>query len=161
LTVLDSKTAQAAAHRLLVSGMPEHGTPDATAAGAEYVFAHLFRNLSQWIGTAGCHALFTRAIVLSVPRHPVLTGVRHHQQGAPHLDRLTENAREYGSQATAEGAIAMLATIITMLTGLIGEDIAMSLLEEVPTRTSEITTATASDNAPGLTPRTDQGEVAS
>jgi hypothetical protein len=161
LTISDSPTARAVAHRLLAHGIPEHGTPDATAAGAEYVLGHIFRNLSQWIGTAGCHALFASAIARSAPHHPVLTGVRYQQLSAPHLDRLTENAREYGSQATAEGAMAMLAMIITMLTGLIGEDIAMSLLEEVPTRTPEITPATASDTAPGLTPRRGHGEVVS
>jgi hypothetical protein len=125
----------------------------------------LFRNLSQWIGVTGCHTLFARAITLSAPHHPVLTDVRHQLEVVPHLKHLGENAREYGSQATADAVTTVLATIITMLTGLIGEDIAMSLLDEVPTRTPEIALAPApeiaSDTARSLPPRTDDREAAS
>lgn len=130
LTVSDSPTATAAARRLLSRGIPEHSSPEVVAAGAEQVFAQLFRNLSQWVGTAGCQALFARALVVSAPSRPVLTGVLYRPQTVPHLDRLADNAREFGSQATAEGAATVLASIITTLAGLIGEDIAMTLLEE-------------------------------
>lgn len=159
-------TAQQTAHRLLACGIPEHGTPDAAAAaaGAEYVLAHVFRSLSQWVGTAGCHALFARAITLSARDRPVLTGVRY-LQAAPHMDHFADNARMYGSQAIAEATTAVLASIITMLAGFIGEDIAMSLLEEVPPRTAASDPETASDavryTAHGTAPHAGHGEAAS
>lgn len=135
------------------------------AAGAEHVFSHLFGNLAQWVGTAGCGALFSRAIALAVPQHPVLRGVRF-RQAAPHLDCLADNAREYGNEATVEAATAALISIITMLNGLIGEDIAMSLLEELPLNTPEITPLTTLGTAPRLAAdaaprRPGRGEVAS
>lgn len=156
MTSSDSPTARATAHLLLAREIPEHGAPDAVAAGAEHVFSHLFCNLAQWVGTAGCGALFRRAVALAVPQHPVLRGVRF-RQAAPHLDGLADNAREYGSQATVEAATAALISIITMLNGLIGEDIAMSLMKELPLGTLEITPVTT----PGTVPALRRGEAAS
>lgn len=124
------------------------------------MFAHLFRNLSQWVGTAGCGALFSRAIALAAPQHPVLTGVRH-RQVAPHLYLLADNAREYGTQATADAATTVLSSIVTILNGLIGEDITMSLLEDVPLRTHDTAPATDSETSPSLATRTDHGDVTS
>lgn len=130
MTVLDSPTATAAARRLLSGAIPEQCSPDAVAADMDQVFAHLFHTLSQWVGTAGCQALFARALVLSAPNRPVLTGVLYRPHTVPHLDRLADNAREFGAEATAEAATTVLTSIITMLSGLIGEDLAMTLLEE-------------------------------
>ncbi len=126
--------AQSTAERLFASGLPPRPTPEAAATGAEQVFADLFRNLSQWVGAAGCLALFNRALVLSTARHVVFQGVRYRPQGEmPHLERFAENARECGGEATVEGVTAVLTSIITMLSGLIGdEDITMSLLEDKP-----------------------------
>lgn len=166
MTQSDSPTARATAHRLLAPGMPNNGTPDAVAGAVERVLAQLFRSLSQWIGTVGCNALFARALVLSAPHHPVLRGVKYHvHHGTPQLECLAENAHEYGSHATAEGATTILASIITMLNGLIGEDIAMSILDEVPTRTPEPPPAAMSGTSTGraskTATRTGEGEAAS
>lgn len=125
-------SARATAERLLANQVPSPPTPESAISGAERVFAHLFRNLSQWVGAAGCQALFSRALLLSVDDHAVWEGVRYRAQGGtPHFDRLAENARTLGVAATVEGVTVVLTSIITMLTGLIGdEDIAMSLLED-------------------------------
>lgn len=146
----------ATARRLASQGIPEHGTPDAIAAGAEHVLAQLFHSLSTWVGATGCNALFARALVLSAPHHPVLKGVRYRlHNGKRQFECLAENAREYGSHATAEAVTTVLASIITMLSGLIGEDIAMSILEEgpAPSRTSEIPSATGSGTTAKTAPR--------
>lgn len=141
--------------------MPERGTPDAVATGAERAFAHLFRSLSQWVGTVGCNALFARALALSTPQHPVLRGVRFQLQNeVPQLECLAENAREYGSQATTEGATTVLASIITMLGGLIGEDITMRILEESP-RASETPSAPSVAAPTSKRTTTSEGEMAS
>ncbi len=141
--------------------MPEGGSTDAIAAGAEHVLADVFRSLSDWFGAAGCEALFARAIVLSSRSHPVLMGVRNRLHDVPQLDRFAENAREYGSQATAEAATTVLASIITTLAGLIGEDITMRLLEEVPHRTLGTAPVIASGIAPDPAAPVSQGEAAS
>jgi hypothetical protein len=126
--------AREIAERLVASTLPARSTPEAAAAGAEELFARLFHNLSQWVGSAGCQALFSRAFVLCAATHPVCAGVRYRTQGAtPHLDRLAENARVCGGSATVEGITEVLTSIVTMLTGLIGDgEIAMGLLEGGP-----------------------------
>ena len=154
MALSDPLDALTTARHLVDVAMPEHDSPDAAAAGAEHALAQLFRNLSQWIGAVGCNALFARALMLSTPHHPVLRGVRFQMHdGTPQLERLAENAREFGSQVTAEGVTAVLASIITMLSGLIGEDITMSILEEVPSRTPETSPATISGSSTGSTPK--------
>jgi hypothetical protein len=155
-TMSGSPAARSVARRLLARGMPKDGPPEAVAAAADYVFAHMIRTLSEWVGVAGCSALFARAIVLSEAYHPVLTGVTL-GQSAPYLTHLGETAREYGSQATSDAAVDVLASVITMLSGLIGEDITMSLLEDVPPlvpenvhlNTSPPTSASVPHSAPG------------
>jgi hypothetical protein len=46
-------SARAVAHRLLARGVPKHGTPEAVAAGVEFVFAHMCTNLAEWVGPVG------------------------------------------------------------------------------------------------------------
>jgi hypothetical protein len=73
-------------------------------------------------------------------------------QSAPYLDHLAEIAREYGGQAMAEAATTVLASVITMLNGLIGEDLAMSILEVVPAIEPNASTADAADAADASPP---------
>lgn len=126
--------ARETAERLVAHGLPAQPTPEAAAAGAEEVIAHLYRNLSQWVGSAGCQALFSRALVLCTVAHPVCEGVRYRPQGPfPHLERLAANAQSCGGDATVAGITAVVSSIVSMLTGLIGdEDIVKSLLENGP-----------------------------
>lgn len=126
--------ARAIAERLVARVLPARSTPEEAAAGAEELFTRLFHNLSQWVGSAGCQALFSRAFVLCAATHPVCAGVRYRTQGAtPRLDRLPENALVCGSSDTIEGVTEVVTSIVTMLTGLIGDaDIAMGLLDDRP-----------------------------
>lgn len=146
VTESEQPTARSIAQRLLVRGISERTTSDAVAAGVDDLFAQLYISLSQWVGSAGCRALFARAIILCAPDHPVLRGVRL-GHSAPYLPNLGDNARDYGGDATADASEAVLASIITMLNGLIGEDIATNLLEEAVTSAPGSSAETASNTA--------------
>ncbi|MEO6865794.1 MAG: hypothetical protein ABI229_10110 [Gemmatimonadaceae bacterium] len=149
MSLSDSSAALATARRLLSLESPEQGIPDTASTAVEHVFAQLFSSLSQWVGIVGCNALFARALALSAPHHPVLRGVCFQlHDGTPQLECLAENAREYGSQATTEAATTVLASVITMLSGLIGEDLAMSILEVVPPGTSKNPQAATAGTSP-------------
>lgn len=124
-------TARATALRILAFESHEHGTSDEVAAQVEHVLARVDRALSEWVGQAGSHALFGRAITLATPEHPVLVGVLHRQRTSPHLAQLAENARAQGAEATIAAATTVLASVIATLSGLIGEDVALSLLDNV------------------------------
>lgn len=137
--------------------MPKHGSPGEVAEGVEYVFAHLTRNLSKWVGVAGCHALFARAFILSVQHHPVLAGVSL-GQSPPYLVHLAEGTREYGNQAVSAALTDVLASVITMLSGLIGSDIAASLMEEIPLLAPAEAPVAAQSELPATNPNATQSD---
>ena len=85
-------------------------------------------------GPNGFRVLSGGHFVLCAVTNPVCAGVRYRTQDAtPHLDRLAENARVCGGSATVEGITEVVTSIVTMLTGLIGDgEIAMGLLEGGP-----------------------------
>lgn len=88
----------------------------------------LYRELSRWVGPAGCHALFTRALADSQTLHPLLIGVRLQNQTQPYFDGTTEIIAAYGPAATSEALEAMLVTLVEILGRLIGDDMAMKLI---------------------------------
>ncbi|MEO8945302.1 MAG: hypothetical protein ABI338_02300 [Gemmatimonadaceae bacterium] len=128
---MERATARATALRILAFESHERRTSHEVAAHVERVLAHVYRALSEWVGQAGSHALFVRAITLATPEHPVLVGVLHREGTSPHLAQLAENAGVQGTNATIAAATTVLTTIIATLSGLIGEDIALSLLDNV------------------------------
>ena len=151
----DSPTIRATAARLLASGAPLQGSPADVAVAGEQVLNQIFKSLSRWIGSAGCDALFGRAITVSAPDHPVLTDVRHQLQKAPHLLRLSENASKYGEDATRDAITAIVTSIVAMLAGLIGEDLATSLLEEPSSTFLAPKDDSTSDGSPAALDSTD------
>ena len=62
--------------------------------------------------------------------YPALANVRYSHQSAVCLERLAESARLHGADAAADGVAAVLTVLIELLGRLIGEDIAMRLLEQ-------------------------------
>jgi len=87
-------------------------------------------NLSRWFGIDGTDALFARAVARAQADHPALANVRYSHQSAVCLERLAESARRHGAHAAADGVAAVLTVLIELLGRLIGEDIAMRLLEQ-------------------------------
>ncbi len=88
----------------------------------------LYRELSRWVGTAGCHALFTRALADAQTSHPLLIGLRVQSQTQPYFNGSAEIIDAHGPAATAEALEAMLVTLVEILGRLIGDDMAMKLI---------------------------------
>jgi hypothetical protein len=130
LTPPQSRTAQDLARRILARDAPVHNAPDAVATAAEQVCGRVSANLSRWFGIDGTNALFARALVRAQADHPALANVRYSRQSAVCLERLAENARIHGDDAATEGVAAMLTALIELLGRLIGQDIAMRLVEQ-------------------------------
>jgi hypothetical protein len=105
--------------------------PD-TTFGADRVCRRVSDELCRWIGRDGCHALFTRALATAQTEggHPVLDTVRTSARSVYCLDGLTDSAARHGAAAATEGAAAVLSALIELLGRLIGEDMALSLLEQ-------------------------------
>lgn len=149
LTPPQSRTAEELARRLLARDAPAEDAPDAVAAATDRVFGRVSANLSRWFGIDGTNALFTRALVRAQAGHPALANVRYSGQSAVCLERLAESARSHGADAAADGVAAILTALIELLGRLIGQDIAMRLVEQsVPIDAPDIARATGEENQP-------------
>ncbi len=91
--------------------------------------------LTRWFGLFGYHALLSRALAEAKRSHQALDDIRIRSATDPCLERLPESVERYGTDAVTEGIIAMLMALIDLLSRLIGEDMALKLLDQpVPLR---------------------------
>ncbi|HEX5385926.1 MAG TPA: hypothetical protein VFW66_04430 [Gemmatimonadales bacterium] len=121
-----SPAALAAARRLWASGANDAATPDDVGAVASRIFAQLGRGLARWIGPDGYTALLNRALGLARQEHGALLGLMWRESAAPDF---AAAAQVYGVAAVRAGVVAMLATFIDLLARIIGEDMAVQLVE--------------------------------
>jgi hypothetical protein len=103
-----------------------------TTGAADRVCRRVSDELSRWMGSEGCRALFARALASAQAAggHPVLEMVRISSGSVYCLDGLTEAAARHGPAAASAGAAAVLAALIELLGRLIGDDMALSVLEQ-------------------------------
>ena len=160
-----SPAVDAVARRLLAStGRPERGAVrDPGGDGeANLVLAHshaarvtteLAQALARWFGVYGYHALLTRALAEAASKHSSLAGVSVRDPLTPVLDGLDEALATHDPDAVLEGVVAVVAGVIALLARVIGEDMALRLVErsmDGPARND--TSAGGSATAPGGTP---------
>ena len=128
----ESPTVQALARRLLERAgttAAGSGAPDPVAA-AELVTRALAAELSRWFGPYAYHALLMRALARARVDHPVLAAVRVRAQLEPDLDGLADGARTHGADAMTEGVVTVLTTLVQLLGRVIGEDMAVRLVDQ-------------------------------
>jgi hypothetical protein len=106
---------------------PAEGHSAARAAAA--ACDNLYRELSRWVGADGCHALFTRALAQARTEHPALAQIQLHARAEPYVEGVAETIMAYGDRATAEALESMLVRLVELLGRLIGDDMAMKLIE--------------------------------
>jgi hypothetical protein len=124
----DRSSAGQTARRLIHSRAKSAGDGSlarATAASCD----HLYRELSRWVGRDGCHALFTRALAQARAEHPALAQIHLQPRSEPYIDGVAESIMANGDAATAEALESMLARLVELLGRLIGDDMAMKLIE--------------------------------
>jgi hypothetical protein len=122
-------TAQQLTRRLIDRERVAGDAGMSKASAAALAGQELYHALSIWIGSDGCHALFTRARAQAQADHPPLIGLQLRARGEPYIKGVTESVGEYGEAATADAIESMLAGVIELLGRLIGFDIATNLIE--------------------------------
>lgn len=125
----DQSAAQQIARRLISGYRSEPGEGDTSARSAAAACDQLYRELSRWVGPDGCHALFTRALAQARTDDPALGQIRLHARSEPYIDGVAEAIMAHGDPATAEALESMLAHLVELLGRLIGDDMAMKLIE--------------------------------
>lgn len=126
----DKPSARQIAHRLISVRRSEPAGSRTSAHAAVDACNQLHQDLSRWVGLDGCHALFTRALAQARRDYPLLEEVQLRPLSEPYVEGGTEIIGAYGAAQTAEAIESMLTGLIELLGRLIGDDMAMKLIEE-------------------------------
>lgn len=86
--------------------------------------------LARSFGPFGARTLVERALARAKLDHPSLNGVTCTAAQPPEVTGLVESARANGVAAVMEGAVALLATLTDAIGRLIGDDLAVKLIEQ-------------------------------
>jgi hypothetical protein len=114
----------------LVDRETSTGNAETTRASAAALAGEgVYRALSRWIGSDGCHALFARARAQEQPAHRALESLQLSPRHDPYIIGVDESIGEYGDDGTADAIEAMIVGMIELLGRLIGDDMATSLIE--------------------------------
>ena len=117
------------ARRLVDSHRSASAGGDTDARAAAAACNDLYKELSRWVGSDGCHALFTRALAQAQTEYPALGQIKLRARSEPYIDGLAETIMAYGDDATAEALKSMLVRLVELLGRLIGDDMGMKLIE--------------------------------
>jgi hypothetical protein len=129
----NSPTARGVALRLLSTdrGLRESDSnaPDLATAVNE-AFARLSGALTRWFGPFGYHALLSRSLAHARSDHLALDTVRIRSATHPSLEGLAEGIERHGADAVSEGIVATLVALIDLLSRLIGDEMALRLINQ-------------------------------
>jgi hypothetical protein len=125
----EQSSAHQIARRLIDSRRSEPGEAHSEARAAAACDA-LYRGLSRWVGSDGSHALFSRALAEARTKHPSLMQIELRVRSEPYVDGVTETIMAHGEGATRAGLESMLVRLIALLGRLIGDEMAMRLIEQ-------------------------------
>jgi len=124
---LPSPVASDAARRLWVhNGKPT--APKEVAAEVDRICALLDAGLARWIGSEGYRVLLDRALGLTRVEHPTLINISCRGGDEP---MVTAAVRAHGAAEVAAGMVTLLATLIDLLGRIIGEEMAVHLVEQI------------------------------
>jgi hypothetical protein len=124
-----SPAAQEMARRLLARETSAALEPAMVAAALQRVCERVSANLRDAIGDDGRDALLTRALARTESDHPALKDFRKLNHGAIQLDGVVASVEAHGVVPVTAAIEAMLAALLDVLARLIGEDMAMRLLD--------------------------------
>lgn len=119
------------ARRLLARDARPGGASDPAtiAAGLKSATARLAETLRDVLGDDGSNALFARAIVRTQPQHPLLKDIRELDEGSVQVDDVVDAIKAHGAAVVIAALEAFLGALIDILVRLIGEDMAMRLID--------------------------------
>jgi hypothetical protein len=125
----DSPSARQAARRLIESRQPEREESDGRAYAVAVACNDLNRGLSRWVGSDGCHALFTRALAQTRTDSTTLDQIQLRPGADPYVDGVAESIASHGDSMVAEALESMLVNLVELLERLIGRGMATKLIE--------------------------------
>jgi hypothetical protein len=121
------------AHRLVTNATTDSADQAARTSATDTVLLSVTDGLARWFGPYGSLALVSRALHSVQRRHTALAGVTVATSAltrAPALSGIAESRRSHSAEDITEGLIAVLASLTELIGRLIGEDLAVTLLEQ-------------------------------
>lgn len=142
LTVRRSRAALDLARQLLDRGIAETFEPAETSAALQRTLARVSENLRSAIGDDGYTALLTRAIEQTKTDHPALSDIRGDGSPVFSMGGLGADIGAHNIHLVTDIFESLLASIIDVLSGLIGADMVLNLLDpdgvsRAPTRSED------------------------
>lgn len=126
MTTAPSRAALHAARLHWERVLGDAKTPDEVAVAADRMCVQLRAGLGRWIGDAGYRSLFERALRVTRTDHPALANLTF---DAGDQVATSAEVREHGTPEIAAGMIALVGTVIQLLGRIIGEQMALRLVE--------------------------------
>jgi hypothetical protein len=128
---LPSPASLQIARRLLTREVAPANERDPAKAGValQRTFVRVSENLRDSIGEDGSTALLARALASTEAEHPALKNIRRLNEGGIHLDGVVASVEAHGVAAVTAAIEALLAALVDILGRLIGEDMAIRLID--------------------------------
>jgi hypothetical protein len=119
------------ARRVVARELSPHADtgPAVIATALQLVCARVCSNLRDAMGVAGCDALMDRARKRVERDHPALVGLCGQSGVELPLDAIVATVEAHGHTAVTAAIEALLAALIDILSRLIGEDMAIRLID--------------------------------
>lgn len=99
-------------------------------AGADRICARVCVGLTRWFGPFGAAALMSRALARAQVEHPVLAPAAVLSDKSPCVTGLIDGVQPGEARLLSEGVIVLLATLTDLIGRLIGDDLALRLLDQ-------------------------------
>lgn len=122
-----SAAATEVARLLWVRAAGDASEPEEVAEAAERLCTQVRAGLGRWIGATGYRALLDRATAVARAEHPALGGLLCHGGEEPVI---TAAVRAHGVAEMAAAMMAWVAALIDLLGRIIGEEMALRLVEQ-------------------------------
>jgi hypothetical protein len=103
--------------------------PASTRSALRRLCTRVSTNLRSSLGDDGYTALLRRAFARAQHRHPVLEKLAERNPAGLDLPSLIERADAHTAPVVAEAVESLLAVLVDSLSGLIGADMTLSLLD--------------------------------
>ena len=126
-----SAAATEVARRLWQSVVGDSNTAEDVAVAATRMCTGLRVGLTRWVGGMGYRALIDRALLLARAEHPALGCLSCHGGDEP---ATTAAVRAHSAAEVTAGMVVLVATLIDLLSRIVGEEMAVELVNQAVTR---------------------------
>lgn len=119
------------AGRVIDAGRSQSTSAENESGAAAAACGYLYAELSRWIGAEGCHALFERALADARKESQPMRSIQLSARAVPYVQGIETGVAAHGDAETAAGVELLLMRLLELLRRLIGDDMAMKLIEPV------------------------------